>query len=104
MCRDGVAFRELYRANTADLTRGRAFSADCVLSVPGVKVGSIGCVGTLPQYREQGIGLRMVELATLYLKNAGCDKSYVSYTHIERWYQKLGYQVFARFSFIPSSN
>lgn len=74
-------------------------NADCILSAPGVKVGAIGCVGTVPQYREAGIGLRMVDLTTLYLKNEGCDKAYISYTHIDKWYEKLGYQTFARFSF-----
>ena len=64
----------------------------------GIRIGSIGCVGTVPQYRNSGIGLRMVDLATLYLKEKGCNKSYVSYTHIDKWYAKLGYRTFARFS------
>lgn len=41
----------------------------------------------------------MVDLATFNLKNEGCDKAYISYTHIDKWYEKLGYQTFARFSF-----
>lgn len=72
--------------------------ADCILSTSGIRVGSIGCVGTIPQYRKNGIGLRMVDLATAYLKNEGCDKSYIHYTHIDDWYAKLGYQTFARFN------
>ncbi len=72
---------------------------DCILSTGGINVGAVGCVGTLPQYRDLGIGLRMVDLATLFLKNAGCDKAYIHYTHIDKWYEKLGYQTFARFSF-----
>lgn len=72
---------------------------DCMISTDNCKVGSIGCVGTLPQYRKNGIGLRMVDLATVYLKEKNCDKSYVSYTHIDKWYEKLGYQTFARFTF-----
>lgn len=72
---------------------------DCPISAPGIKVGGIGCVGTIPQCRRMGAGLRMVDLATLYLKSAGCDRAYVHYTHIEKWYGKLGYQTFARFSF-----
>ncbi|MGN0376655.1 MAG: GNAT family N-acetyltransferase [Suilimivivens sp.] len=73
--------------------------ADCILTVPGVRVGSIGCVGTVPEYRGRGIGLRMVDLATAYLQKRGCDKGYIHYTHIDHWYKKLGYQTFARFSF-----
>lgn len=71
----------------------------CMLARPGIKVGSIGCVGTLPAHRGHGIGLRMVDLATLLLRDAACDKIYISYTHIDHWYAKLGYEVFARFSF-----
>lgn len=73
-------------------------NADCILSEEGIRVGSIGCVGTVPQSRNKGIGLRMVDLATLYLKNGKCDKAYIHYTHIDKWYAKLGYQTFARFN------
>lgn len=74
-------------------------NADCILSRPGIRVGSIGCVGTIPEHRGMGIGLRMVDLATFGLKSEHCDKAYISYTHIENWYAKLGYETFARFSF-----
>lgn len=74
--------------------------ADCILSNPAVRVGSIGCVGTLPEYRGRGIGLRMVDLATLWLKDERCDKAYVSYTHLDFWYERLGYVTFARFSLV----
>lgn len=71
--------------------------ADCILSRNGIRIGSIGCVGTVPEMRGRGIGLRMVDLATLYLGSQGCDKSYIHYTHIDSWYQRLGYETFARF-------
>lgn len=70
---------------------------DCILSQDNIKVGSIGCVGTVPKSRKKGIGLRMVDLATVYLKNQKCDKAYIHYTHIDKWYAKLGYETFARF-------
>lgn len=73
--------------------------ADCLISLPGVKIGSIGCVGTIPAYRGHGIALRMVDLATVLLQKSGCEQGYISYTHIDHWYQKLGYRTFARFSF-----
>ena len=73
--------------------------AETMLSRPGVRVGSIGCVGTAPEYRSRGVGLRMVDLATLYLQQEGCSKAYISYTHIDFWYARLGYETFARFSF-----
>lgn len=70
----------------------------CILSPGGKKIGGIGCVGTVPQYRKRGIGLRMVDLATVYLKEEGYDRANISYTPIEKWYGKLGYQTFTRFS------
>lgn len=71
----------------------------CMIAAPGIRIGSIGCVGTVPEYRGKGIGLRMVDLATLYLQKEGCDKAYIGYTHIDRWYAQLGYRTFARFAF-----
>ena len=56
------------------------------------KHGSIGCVGTVPEYREKGIGLAMVAHATQILKEAGCDKSFIHYTALEKWYGRLGYE------------
>ena len=72
---------------------------DCALAVPGIRVGSIGCVGTLPQYRGRKIGLRMVDLATVFLQQEGYHKSYICYTAIDHWYAKLGYKTYARFTF-----
>lgn len=72
---------------------------DCILQDDGSRIGGVGCVGTVPEFRHQGIGLRMVDLVTLYLKNNGCDRSYIHYTHIDKWYAKLGYETIARFSF-----
>ena len=71
---------------------------DCILARPDLKVGSIGCVGTHPKHRKRGIGLRMVDLATLLLRERGCDKIYISYTQVDFWYARLGYGTFARFS------
>ena len=73
--------------------------ADGPLSSDGGPVGGIGCVGTVPDFRKRGIGLRMVDLATLRLKDAGYGVAYIHYTHIAHWYAKLGYRTFARFSF-----
>lgn len=57
-----------------------------------VKVGGPGCVGTLPEYRDRGIGLTMVKLATQIFKDEGCDLSYIHFTYVDRWYAKLGYR------------
>lgn len=57
-----------------------------------IKVGGPGCVGTLPEYRCRGIGLTMVSHATRILKEEGYDLGYIHFTHIARWYGKLGYK------------
>lgn len=57
-----------------------------------VRVGGPGCVGTLPEYRDRGIGLTMVKRVTQILKEEGYDYSYIHYTSEAAWYEKLGYQ------------
>ena len=74
--------------------------ADSILSDDKFKIGGIACVGTVPEYRKHGIGLKMVDIATLRLKKQGCDIAYIHYTHLEKWYKKLGYETVARFSLI----
>lgn len=73
------------------------YDEDCVISEEQVRIGSVGCVGTVPKYREKGIGLYMVALATQELKQAGCDKGFIHYTALEKWYGKLGYESFMSF-------
>ena len=77
------------------LDRGR-IAAFCLLSDwgshGGIHVGGPGCVGTVPEYRRKGIGLELVRQATCLLKEQGFDISWIHYTHLERWYQKLGYR------------
>lgn len=57
-----------------------------------IKVGGPGCVGTLPEYRDNGIGLTMVKNVTQILKEEGFDLSYIHYTYVAPWYEKLGYK------------
>ena len=76
----------------------------CLLSDFGVrnilgdvaKVGGTGCVGTVPAYRRRGIGLKMVSLGTVILKERGFDYSYIHDTGVPDWYAKLGYQTIYR--------
>lgn len=51
-----------------------------------------GCVGTLPEYRDRGIGLTMVKHVTGILREEGYDYSYIHYTYLAPWYEKLGYK------------
>ena len=58
----------------------------------GLRIGGPGCVGTVPAYRRQGIGLKMVQQVTGILKAEGYDISYIHFTGVASWYSKLGYQ------------
>ena len=65
-----------------------------VYSINGnkLKIGGPGCVGTLPEYRDKGIGLTMVKNVMQILKHEGYDYSYIHYTGVASWYEKLGYK------------
>lgn len=64
---------------------------DCLFS-DGTRVGSIGCVGTVPEFRRRGIGLKMVELAARELYSRGCEKIFIHYTGVYEWYAKIGFR------------
>ncbi len=72
--------------------------AECIISDENSKVASIGCVGTVPKFRRNGYGLKMVENATLISKEKGCTKGFIHQTHLENWYGKLGYKTVIKFS------
>ena len=75
---------------------GESIVAFCDLSdmgrFQGLHIGGPGCVGTIPEYRKQGIGLELVRRATEIFKKEGYDLSWIHYTHLEKWYMKLGYR------------
>ena len=63
---------------------------ECVVSYNGGRTGSVGCVGTIPAARGQGTGLKMVSLAMELLRERGCTNCFIHYTHLEKWYGRLG--------------
>lgn len=63
-----------------------------------IRVGASGCVGTLPEYRDKGIGLTMVKNATQILKDEGFDYGYIHFTYVAKWYEKLGYKTVLRWN------
>lgn len=65
-----------------------------ILCEAGKRIGSVGCVGTVPEMRKQGIGLALVARGTEILKEHGCDVSFIHFTYLEDWYGKLGYKTF----------
>ncbi len=62
------------------------------------KIGGPGCVGTLHEYRKQGIGLMMVKKATEILRDMGYDIGYIHFTQVGHWYAHLGYKVCLRWN------
>ncbi|MBR0229259.1 MAG: GNAT family N-acetyltransferase [Clostridia bacterium] len=72
---------------------------NCLLSNGKNKVGAPGCVGTVPQFRKKGIGLKMVALACEELKKQGCDTCFIHYTGVGRWYARLGIETFLPWHF-----
>lgn len=58
------------------------------------KIGMPGCVGTVPKYRDKGIGIEMVANVTKYLKEKGMDVSFIFFTGVAKWYSKIGYETF----------
>ena len=58
---------------------------------PGQMIASIGCVGVVPEARNQGIGLQMVAYGADWLKEQECTFIELRYTWLEDWYGKLGF-------------
>ncbi len=71
----------------------------CLVSGGGYKTGNIGCVGAVPEVRKQGIGLAMVAKAAKLLKGKGCKNAFIHYTHLEKWYGKIGAETVAYCAF-----
>ena len=64
----------------------------------GLRIAGPGCVGTLPEFRRRGIGLKLVQNATEILRAEGYDISYIHFTGVAPWYAKLGYRTVLRWS------
>ena len=60
------------------------------------KIGGPGCVGTLPEFRNRGIGLSMIREVTKILKEEQYDYSFIHHTYVTGWYGKLGYRTILR--------
>ena len=63
----------------------------CILSGCG-RMGSVGCVGTVPAYRRRGIGLEMVADGSRRLLERCCERIFIHYTAVYDWYAGLGYR------------
>lgn len=63
-----------------------------ILNDGSKRMGSIGCVGTVPEFRRRGIGLEMVAEAAKLLFQRGCGDIFIHYTAVYDWYARLGFQ------------
>lgn len=63
---------------------------------PGQRIGSVGCVGVVPDMRERGIGMAMVAEGCSWLKSKNCTQIELRYTWLESWYGKLGFRTVSR--------
>ena len=73
-------------------------------TVDGLRISGPGCVGTVPAYRKQGIGLEMVRRATCFLRDDGVDIGWIHFTCLTNWYSKVGYKPVFRWNskgFLP---
>ncbi len=70
---------------------------DCLASKGTERCGSVGCVGTVPEFRKRGTGLKMVSLALAELKKRGCTRCFIHMTHLWDWYGKLGAEVILKY-------
>lgn len=62
----------------------------------GEKVGSVGCVGVVPDQREHGVGLQMVAHGLEWLQSKYATLVELRYTWLEDWYGKLGFATVSR--------
>lgn len=76
----------------------------CKINEQKLKIGGPGCVGTLPEYRNRGIGLTMVKHVTQILKEEDYDYSYIHYTYLAQWYEKLGYKTAIKWETLTMPN
>ena len=66
--------------------------AHTIITEEGCKTGLIGYAGVIPEERNKGTGLSMISWTTGYLKTEGCTEVFISYTSLDQWYAKIGYQ------------
>lgn len=58
------------------------------------RIGMPGCVGTVPEFRNRGVALEMIANVTEYLKKQGMDVSFIYFTGVSKWYEKIGYKTY----------
>lgn len=67
------------------------WASDVVTGDAQVRVGGINTVGTLPEYRERGLGSQVVLAAHQIMRDLGCQLGLLS-TGIADWYRRMGWE------------
>lgn len=62
-------------------------------TVDHARIGSVGCVGVIPEARKEGIGRQMVAHGVEWLKKQGSVSVELRYVALADWYSKLGFKV-----------
>lgn len=69
---------------------------DVRFAFAGEKIGSVGCVGVIPEARRQGIGLQLVAQGLAKLKDQSCTSAELLYVALVDWYAGLGFKTMHR--------
>lgn len=69
---------------------------DVRFTFAGEMIGSVGCVGVIPEARRSGIGLRLVAEGLHRLKAQGCTSVELLYVALVEWYARLGFETMHR--------
>ena len=67
------------------------WASDVVADNAMLRVGGINCVGTLPEYRRQGLGAQLMDAAYQTMRDLGCEVGLLS-TGITNWYRRKGWE------------
>lgn len=67
------------------------WTSDVTIGDRSLRVGGINCVGTLPEYRQHGLGSQVMAAAHQVMADLGCHVGLLS-TGIANWYRRLGWE------------
>jgi len=59
--------------------------------------GGFGALGVAESCRGKGIGLALAAKATEILRQRGVKSSFLGWTYLDKWYGKLGYEVWRKY-------
>ena len=60
--------------------------------VNGSHIGFIGCLGTLPDYRNNGCASYLISYITATMYSAEYDLVWIHYTYLDEWFSDIGFE------------